>query len=101
MRFLLAPCTVCTSFFFVFYHVYETSVRHQIYLIYLNAVNTTDFNFLFYLSEFATGIIDGEKAPENSMPYMVSVQDNKGQHVCGGFLITEDFVLSSAHCGNS
>ncbi|XP_039471403.1 anionic trypsin-1-like [Oreochromis aureus] len=51
--------------------------------------------------KFATGIIDGEKAPENSMPYMVSVQDNKGRHVCGGFLITEDFVLSSAHCGNS
>uniref|UniRef100_A0A3P8NCP1 Peptidase S1 domain-containing protein n=1 Tax=Astatotilapia calliptera TaxID=8154 RepID=A0A3P8NCP1_ASTCA len=47
---------------------------------------------------FATGIIHGEKAPENSMPYMVSVQDNKGRHVCGGFLITEDFVLTSAHC---
>ncbi|XP_063333496.1 granzyme B(G,H)-like [Pelmatolapia mariae] len=49
-------------------------------------------------SEFATGIIHGEKAPENSMQYMVSVQDNKGRHVCGGFLITEDFVLTSAHC---
>uniref|UniRef100_A0A3P9DFA7 Peptidase S1 domain-containing protein n=1 Tax=Maylandia zebra TaxID=106582 RepID=A0A3P9DFA7_9CICH len=47
---------------------------------------------------FNVRIIHGEKAPENSMPYMVSVQDNKGRHVCGGFLITEDFVLTSAHC---
>ncbi|XP_063323756.1 granzyme-like protein 1 [Pelmatolapia mariae] len=43
-------------------------------------------------------IIHGEKAPENSMLYMASVQDNKGHHVCGGFLITEDFVVSAAHC---
>ncbi|XP_004552752.3 granzyme B(G,H) [Maylandia zebra] len=43
-------------------------------------------------------IIDGEKAPENSMQYMASVQNNKSQHVCGGFLITEDFVVSAAHC---
>uniref|UniRef100_A0A3P9BBW1 Peptidase S1 domain-containing protein n=1 Tax=Maylandia zebra TaxID=106582 RepID=A0A3P9BBW1_9CICH len=46
-------------------------------------------------------IIDGEKAPENSMQYMASVQNNKGQHVCGGFLITEDFVVSAANCDDS
>ncbi|XP_005754663.1 trypsin-like [Pundamilia nyererei] len=45
-------------------------------------------------------IINGEKAPENSMQYMASVQNNKGQHVCGGFLITEDFVVSAAHCND-
>uniref|UniRef100_A0A3P9BA08 Granzyme B(G,H) n=1 Tax=Maylandia zebra TaxID=106582 RepID=A0A3P9BA08_9CICH len=43
-------------------------------------------------------IINGEKAPENSSHYMASVQNKKGQHVCGGFLITEDFVVSAAHC---
>ncbi|XP_063323755.1 trypsin-3-like [Pelmatolapia mariae] len=49
---------------------------------------------------FAHGsdIIHGEKAPQNSMKYMASVQDYKGHHVCGGFLITEDFVVSAAHC---
>ncbi|XP_039895767.1 trypsin-3-like [Simochromis diagramma] len=46
-------------------------------------------------------IIDGEKAPEKSMHYMASVQNNMGQHVCGGFLITQDFVVSAAHCKDS
>uniref|UniRef100_A0A3P9BBN4 Peptidase S1 domain-containing protein n=1 Tax=Maylandia zebra TaxID=106582 RepID=A0A3P9BBN4_9CICH len=46
-------------------------------------------------------IIHGTKAPENSMHYMASVQNNKGQHVCGGFLITEDFVVSAANCDDS
>ncbi|XP_016535704.1 duodenase-1-like [Poecilia formosa] len=44
-------------------------------------------------------IINGEKAPVNSMQYMVSVQSN-GKHVCGGFLISEDFVVTAAHCNN-
>ncbi|XP_039896156.1 mast cell protease 1A-like isoform X5 [Simochromis diagramma] len=46
-------------------------------------------------------IIHGTKAPENSMQYMASVQNNKGHRVCGGFLITEDFVVSAAHCDDS
>uniref|UniRef100_A0A3B4EZQ2 Mast cell protease 4-like n=1 Tax=Pundamilia nyererei TaxID=303518 RepID=A0A3B4EZQ2_9CICH len=42
-------------------------------------------------------IIKGKKAPENSLLYMASVQSSTG-HVCGGFLITADFVLTAAHC---
>ncbi|KAL4000119.1 proteasome assembly chaperone 3 [Sarotherodon galilaeus] len=55
----------------------------------------------FSSASHGSDIIDGEKAPENSMLYMASVQDNKGEHVCGGFLITEDFVVSAAHCDDS
>uniref|UniRef100_A0A3B4H2C2 Peptidase S1 domain-containing protein n=1 Tax=Pundamilia nyererei TaxID=303518 RepID=A0A3B4H2C2_9CICH len=44
-------------------------------------------------------IIGGEKVPRKSMLYMVSVQ-NKSGHICGGFLITEDFVVTAAHCDN-
>ncbi|XP_026013984.1 mast cell protease 2-like [Astatotilapia calliptera] len=46
----------------------------------------------------ARNIIHGEKAPKNLMQYMASVQNNKGEHVCGGFLIKEDFAVSAAHC---
>ncbi|XP_003451919.1 granzyme B(G,H) [Oreochromis niloticus] len=43
-------------------------------------------------------IIDGKIVPDNEMLYMASVQDHGGNHVCGGFLVSEDFVMTAAHC---
>ncbi|XP_056615622.1 granzyme H-like [Triplophysa dalaica] len=43
------------------------------------------------------GIVNGTEAKPHSRPYMVSVQRNK-QHICGGFLVSEQFVMTAAHC---
>uniref|UniRef100_A0A3P9BAG9 Peptidase S1 domain-containing protein n=1 Tax=Maylandia zebra TaxID=106582 RepID=A0A3P9BAG9_9CICH len=58
-------------------------------------ISSTCFIFLF--GGHGSDIIKGKKAPENSLLYMASVQSSTG-HVCGGFLITADFVLTAAHC---
>ncbi|KAL1251321.1 hypothetical protein QQF64_019117, partial [Cirrhinus molitorella] len=43
------------------------------------------------------GIVNGTEAKPHSRPYMVSIQLNK-THICGGFLISDAFVLTAAHC---
>ncbi|KAL4656610.1 granzyme B-like [Arapaima gigas] len=43
------------------------------------------------------GIIGGRRARPHSHPYMASLQID-GRHVCGGFLIRKDFILTAAHC---
>ncbi|XP_006876799.1 PREDICTED: serine protease 53-like [Chrysochloris asiatica] len=42
-------------------------------------------------------ILGSQEAKSHTRPYMASVQVN-GTHVCGGFLVAEQWVLSAAHC---
>ncbi|XP_056610807.1 granzyme B-like isoform X2 [Triplophysa dalaica] len=46
-----------------------------------------------------SGIIGGIEAKPHSRPYLASLQHN-GHHTCGGMLIKNDYVLTSAHCLN-
>ncbi|XP_048860010.1 mast cell protease 8-like [Brienomyrus brachyistius] len=48
-------------------------------------------------AHFKGEIINGKKAVKNSLQYMASMQLD-GKHYCGGFLISEKFILSAAHC---
>ncbi|KAL0151328.1 hypothetical protein M9458_053322 [Cirrhinus mrigala] len=52
---------------------------------------------LTFTAHVKVGIVNGTEAKPHSRPYMVSIQENK-EHVCGGFLISDKFVLTAAHC---
>jgi secreted trypsin-like serine protease len=45
-------------------------------------------------------IVGGEDAVKHSWPFLVSVRIklNKSEHHCGGTLITDEHVLTAAHC---
>ncbi|XP_067270919.1 granzyme B(G,H)-like [Pseudorasbora parva] len=54
---------------------------------------------LTFTAHVNVGIVNGNEAKPHSRPYMVSVQSNR-RHICGGFLISNKFVLTAAHCWN-
>ncbi|XDV22396.1 hypothetical protein PO909_027297 [Leuciscus waleckii] len=52
---------------------------------------------LTFTAHVNVGIVNGREAKPHSRPYMVSIQV-KRQHSFGGFLISDEFVLTAGHC---
>ncbi|XP_026990555.2 serine protease 27 [Tachysurus fulvidraco] len=45
-----------------------------------------------------TRIVGGSEARDGAWPWQVDIQTITGGHVCGGSVISRDWVLSAAHC---
>ena len=49
-----------------------------------------------------TYIINGTCAEEGAQPWLAQIQNkhsaNYYKHLCGGVIITEDYIVSAAHC---
>ncbi|XP_010883330.1 chymotrypsin-like protease CTRL-1 [Esox lucius] len=43
-------------------------------------------------------IVNGQNAVSGSWPWQVSLQDSTGFHFCGGSLISQNWVVTAAHC---
>jgi len=43
-------------------------------------------------------IVGGNDAAEGLRPWMVGLNEVTGEHFCGGSLITNEWVLTAAHC---
>ncbi|TSK62641.1 Transmembrane protease serine 6 [Bagarius yarrelli] len=51
------------------------------------------------LRQFSTRVVGGVDATEGEWPWQASLQIS-GQHICGGVLISAQWVVSAAHCFN-
>mmetsp|Transcript_11883 Transcript_11883/g.21964 ORF Transcript_11883/g.21964 Transcript_11883/m.21964 type:complete len:363 (-) Transcript_11883:131-1219(-) len=47
---------------------------------------------------YSKRIIGGRASTDNQQSYTVSLQDQDGNHFCGGSLVSKDCVLTAAHC---
>ena len=53
--------------------------------------------YLFITAKRGPRIWGGRNATKDAYPYQVSIQ-YKGIHDCGGSIISEEWILTAAHC---
>ncbi|KAL9927296.1 trypsin-like [Glossina fuscipes fuscipes] len=46
----------------------------------------------------AVRIVNGIETPIEKRPYQISLQWERGSHFCGGSIISEDIIVTAAHC---
>ncbi|XP_071210311.1 granzyme A-like [Salvelinus alpinus] len=59
---------------------------------------TSTMILLYLHSGDCAEIIGGKEVKPHSLPYMALLEDNKGNKMCGGILIHQQWVLTAAHC---
>uniref|UniRef100_A0A4W5KTG6 Peptidase S1 domain-containing protein n=1 Tax=Hucho hucho TaxID=62062 RepID=A0A4W5KTG6_9TELE len=59
---------------------------------------TSTIVLLYLHSGDCAEIIDGKEVKPHSLPYMALLEDKKGNKMCGGILIHQQWVLTAAHC---
>ncbi|XP_037732686.1 chymotrypsin-1 [Drosophila subpulchrella] len=45
-----------------------------------------------------TRVVGGVDSPTGFAPYQVSIMNTFGEHVCGGSILNEEWILTAAHC---
>lgn len=75
----------------IFYHYYHFSETHKLILSYYST--SADCG----KQQSTSRIIGGSVAKTGQWPWQLSLHF-RGSHVCGGVLISPDFVLTAAHC---
>jgi trypsin len=61
-------------------------------------MKTLILSLLLLSSLPALSITNGSTAKLRDYPWQVSVQNSKGEHFCGGSIISARFILTAAHC---